>query len=493
MRVERGWIGVCTMGESFGRVRFALFGLLTVLAINVPMTGPATANDEAGFQRWVSEFRAEAVAQGVPAALYDEAFQGVRLNPKIVELDGRQPEFVTPLWEYLDRAVSDQRIANGRAKRVEYAQTLEAISARYGVAPEVLTAFWGIESNFGSNRGSFNVIEALATLGYDGRRERFGRTQLIEALKILKNGDTTPDKLVGSWAGAMGHTQFIPTSYAAYAADFNGDGRRDIWAEDPTDALASTANYLVEFGWNGEEPWGFHVALPPSFDYSVADGPKFTTAAWADRGLVLANGGDLPRGFSDAQLITPAGAGGPAFLALNNFRVIMRYNNATSYALAVSLLSERIDGRPARTFAWPEGVRLLKRDEREELQRGLTQLGFDTGGVDGVLGRNTRAAIRLFQKTHGIAPDGYATADLLEKVRARLRGEDINRPVTRSEVREMQTLLTNLGFDTQGVDGIPGRRTRSAISQFQKSRGVLADGEPTITLLGALRLADRAQ
>lgn len=468
-------------------------GVWAILAFSGIMSASAQAGDEAGFQAWVKGFRAQAVAEGVPGDLYDRAFQGVTMNAKVVELDARQPEFVTPLWEYLDRAVSDKRVADGRAARGRYAGTLDAISARYGVAPEVLTAFWGLESNFGSNRGSFNVVEALATLGYEGRRESFGRTQLIEALKILKNGDTTPENLVGSWAGAMGHTQFIPTSYSAYAQDFNGDGRRDIWSDDPTDALASTANYLKEFGWSTGAPWGFHVSLPSGFDYALADGPKLRTDEWSARGLKLADGGALPGGFADAQLITPAGAGGPAFLALPNFRVIMRYNNATSYALAIALLSERISGKPARAFSWPEGVRLLKRDEREELQAGLTNLGFDTKGVDGVLGRDTREAIRNFQKAHELAPDGYATADLLEKVRARLRGEDINRPVTREEVREMQSLLTGLGFDTRGIDGIAGRRTRSAIAQFQKARGVLADGEPSVALLGALRLASRGQ
>ena len=363
----------------------------------------------------------------------------------------------------------------------------------------MVAAVWGVESNFGQNRGSFNVIEALATLAYDGRRERFGRTQLIEALKIIDSGDIEAQLMFGSWAGAMGHTQFIPTSYRDYAVDFNGDGRRNIWSDDPIDALASTANYLASFGWRPREPWGFPVRLPTGFDFSLVGDVRLPTSDWAARGVTLANGAALPENFDEAELMMPAGAEGPAFLTLTNFRSLLRYNNATSYALAVSLLSERLAGQSPRILRWPEDDRPLSLEESKELQEKLTELGFDAGGVDGVLGRRSRAAIRAFQRSQSLIPDGYPSASLLEFVRrAQIAREAPVLAIAVGEagvgdIREIQALLTGLGYDAGGVDGIAGGNTRRAISDFARDRGMPATEEPSLQLLAELRKTVRGE
>jgi membrane-bound lytic murein transglycosylase B len=282
----------------------------------------------------------------------------------------------------------------------------------------VVVAIWGLESAYGAVLGDIPVVEALATLAYDGRRRAFAEEQLLAALRILQSGDVEPAAMRGSWAGAMGHTQFIPTSYLSHAVDFTGDGRRDIWAADPADALASTASYLAAFGWQTGAPAVRRVVLPEGFDYRLADQSlRRPVPEWRAMGVRAAQGA-LPGG--EAAVLLPAGADGPAWLAYGNFRVIRRYNNATSYALAVALLAEEIDGRrgASRGLGWPRGERPLSRSETEALQRALTGLGFDTGGADGIVGPNTRAAVRAFQEARGLTPDGYVTAALLEAVRA---------------------------------------------------------------------------
>ncbi|MEO1291915.1 MAG: lytic murein transglycosylase [Pseudomonadota bacterium] len=474
--------------------------------------GVIGTSNPAGFRAWIRSFEGEARRAGIPRSIYQQAFADVRLNNAVLERDARQPEFATPIWDYLGLLVSDTRIGNGRRALAQYRGLLDRISERYGVPPEIVTAIWGIESNYGVNRGSFGVIEALASLGYEGRRDKWARGQLIDALKVLKNGDTTSDRMIGSWAGAMGHTQFIPSSYQSHAVDFDGDGRRDIWADDPTDALASTANYLFANGWRTGEPWGYHVMLPPNFNYALVQGGRLPLSEWAAMGVRLADSTDLPMQYNDAELILPAGASGPALLTLNNFRTILRYNNATSYALAVSLLAEQISGQPPRKFRWPNGVRSLSRTDVKELQGLLTQLGFDTGGIDGLLGRNSRSAIRDFQRSRGLVPDGFPSDKLLDQVRQAVAIKDapisLGRstsatavepdqadagPASRADIREMQVLLTGLGFDTKGIDGRIGRNTRAAIFAFERNAGLSARGQPSVELLTALRRVARGE
>jgi membrane-bound lytic murein transglycosylase B len=375
----------------------------------------------ASFAAWRDGFRGRARGAGVSDAVFDAAFAGVGVNAEVLRLDAFQPEFARPIWDYLDSAVSDTRVATGRRLRAERAADLAAISARFGVEPEILLAVWGIESNFGANYGSIPVIEALATLAYEGRRRSFGEEQLLSALRILQAGDITPARMVGSWAGAMGHTQFIPTSFEAYAVDFTGDGRRDLWAADARDALASTANYLSRFGWRTGAPWGVEARLPAGFDYGLADGRGRPVAEWTALGVRGASGGALPD-HGEAALLLPAGAQGPAFLTFRNFDVIRRYNNATSYALAIGHLADRIAGGGPFVSPWPRGERALSRTEKEEMQVLLTRLGYDTQGTDGVVGPNTRSAIRAFQTARGLPADGFDNAPLLERLRREAGG-----------------------------------------------------------------------
>ena len=380
---------------------------------------PATADVPAGFAAWRAGFRRRALAAGIRADVFDAAFRGVGVNATVLKRDAYQPEFARPIWDYLESAASQSRVANGRAKAGRHADLLARIENRHGVAGEIVLAIWGLESAYGAVMGDIGVIESLATLAHEGRRRDFAEQQLIAALRILQAGDIGPDRMTGSWAGAMGHTQFIPTSFADYAVDFTGDGRRDIWADDPADALASTAAYLAQFGWSTGAPVVRRVTLPDGFDYRLADGTTPRPAdAWRRLGVTPAGAGAIPAGDA-VRLILPAGAEGPAWLAWPNFRVILRYNNATSYALAVAILADRIAGRgeAVATLPWPRGTRPLSRSEKQALQRGLTALGHDTNGVDGIIGPDTRRAVRAFQAARGLTPDGYVSAGLLDAVR----------------------------------------------------------------------------
>ncbi|MFT6775077.1 MAG: membrane-bound lytic murein transglycosylase B [Paracoccaceae bacterium] len=381
-------------------------------------TARAAAEELASFAAWRAAFRVRALAAGIRPALFDRAFQGVTPNARVTELDAFQPEFVRPIWAYLDSAVSATRVAKGREKRAELSRLLADIETRHGVDRDVVLAIWGIESNFGANRGNIGVIEALATLAHHGRRQEFAETQLIAALRILDAGEVAPDAMRGSWAGAMGHTQFIPTSYADYAVDQTGDGKRDVWGEDPSDALASTAAYLARFGWTQGAPWGAEVRLPSGFDLSLADqSVRRGAGVWSALGVSLANGAPLPD-MGEMSIILPAGADGPAFAAYPNFRVIKRYNNATSYAMAVGILAQRIGGAADPAFAWPRDQRTLTVAEMSEVQALLGLLGHPAGVPDGIIGPNTQAAIRAFQRARGLVPDGHVSAPLLDALRA---------------------------------------------------------------------------
>lgn len=370
-----------------------------------------------GFQKWIKAFRPRALKSGIRPATFDRAFRNVRYNKHVVEKDRNQTEFTMPIWDYLALVASEDRVKNGKKMLSKHRRKLDGIERRYGVDKEVVVAVWGIESNYGTRRGDIPVIEALATLAYDGRRGRFFESQLIAALKILQNGDTTPAKMTGSWAGAMGHTQFIPTSYAAYAVDFTGDGRRDIWANDPSDALASTAAYLARFGFSKNVPWGIEVKLPKKFDYGLASRKiKKTPSEWAKLGVKGMNGRPVPN-HGAASLILPAGANGAAFLIFNNYKVIGRYNNSQAYIMGVGHLSDRLKGGGAIKGKWPVGERALNERERKELQRRLKRKGYDVGKIDGRIGPNTVAAVRAYQKSVGLPADGIASLAVLKRLR----------------------------------------------------------------------------
>lgn len=377
---------------------------------------PASPGDEAGLQRWIQSFRPRAISSGVSPATYDRAMRIARYNPEVIRLDRRQAEFSRPVWLYLDSAVSDVRITTGRQKLSQLGGALAQIEARWGVPREIVLAVWGMESNFGANRGRMQIIPSLATLAYDGRRGEMFSNQLIAALKIIQAGDTAPEQMLGSWAGAMGHTQFMPTSYLEYAVDFTGDGRRDIWSEDPTDSLASTAAYLARNGWQRGQAWGAEVQLPANFNMGlIGKGTRRASGDWSAQGVRRIGGGALPNG--NGSIIMPAGARGPAFLILDNFRSILRYNNSDNYALGVAFLGERIAGRPGIQGAWPRSDRPLSTSEREEIQRRLAQRGFYQGEVDGLFGSATMEAVSAFQRSIGVTPDGYPTSILLGQLR----------------------------------------------------------------------------
>jgi membrane-bound lytic murein transglycosylase B len=362
----------------------------------------------AGYDSWVAGFRGRAATQGIPAGTIDAAFRGTGFLPGVIERDRNQTEFKRSLEDYLAIAASDERLSTGRAAIAQYGGVLAEVEARYGVEANVVAAVWGLESFFGTRRGSIQVISALSTLAYDGRRGAFFEQQLIAALRILQNGDVGVQGMTGSWAGAMGHTQFIPTSYLAYAVDFRGDGRRDIWSDDPTDSLASTGAYLNRSGWTRGLPWGGEVSLPSGFNTALLGRGKGKSAAeWAALGVTAAGGGPVPAGGSIIS------GGGPAFLLTQNFNVILRYNNAENYAIGVGHLSDRLrGGGPIRASFGPDAAGMTKAD-RQALQQRLTAAGFDTEGSDGVIGAKTKAAISAYQAQNGLPVTGEPSLALL--------------------------------------------------------------------------------
>jgi len=376
-------------------------------------TAPGDAERDQRFARWIADFSSSARAAGISEATLQSAFDGIRFIPRVTELDGAQAEFTRTVWDYLDSAVSAQRVVRGQDRLLEARPAVDAAAARYGVPAEILVAIWGMESNYGSNTGDIPTIDALATLGFEGRREAWARSQLLAALKILQNRDITREQMVGSWAGAMGQTQFLPSNFLAYAVDADGDGRRDIWGSLP-DVMASTANFLARSGWQAGQPWGREVRLPPGFDLALADGEQRRPAsAWADLGVRSVNGSPLPA-MADSALLLPASARGPAFIVGPNFRTILRYNNSTSYALAIGLLSQALAGGPTVQTPWPRDLAALSRSQVLALQTALNTRGFDSGTPDGMVGPATRNAIRRYQRSAGLLADGYPTLELLQ-------------------------------------------------------------------------------
>lgn len=371
----------------------------------------------ARFQAWLGAFRERAVEQGISTATLDRSLAGLTYDKDVIRRDRNQAEFSKPIWEYLDSAVSDTRIRNGRAGLERHRDALTRIEAMYGVEKEVVTAIWGLETSFGTFRGNDHTIRSLATLAFDARRAQFFETQLIAALQIVQAGDVSSRNMMGSWAGAMGHTQFMPTSYLDHAVDFDGDGKRDIWSDDPTDALASAAAYLARHGWTKGQPWGVEVTLPKGFDYSTARRDlTLMPSQWAARGVVAANGAPVSD-HGQAAILLPAGGQGVALMIFDNFKVIERYNGADAYVIGIGHLSDRLTGRGSFQTEWPRGDRVLSFTEKKELQSRLTEAGFDTQGVDGRTGPNTIKAVRAYQLAQGLLPDGYASLNLLEALR----------------------------------------------------------------------------
>ena len=384
---------------------------LSILLFLSALPESAVANERA-FKAFIKEIKQEAEKDGI-ARKHLEALDRLTPDPEVQRLAARQPEYVKPIWAYLTHMVTEERLRLGRRELQTREAFLSGLEEKYGVPRGILIAIWGVETNYGGNKGSFSVLRSLATLGYDGKRADFGRQQLLYALRILQSGDVALADFKGSWAGAMGHTQFIPTTYADYAADGTGDGKKNIWTE-PRDALASSAYYLKRMGWQKGLAWGFEVSVPSNFNFAEARIKNTKSPAyWRDKG-VTALGRDISDDVGNVSIFAPAGLRGPVFMLTKNFRVLLRYNTAPAYALAVGHLSQRFFGAAPFERDWPQTDRPLLPQEIAELQRRLRKSGYDTGDVDGVLGRQTIAAVRDYQKDRGLAADGFATPGLLE-------------------------------------------------------------------------------
>ncbi len=384
--------------------------------------GVKVAQTQAGFQQWIKTFRNKALSKGISARTYDQAFKGVTLNTRVIKADRKQAEFSREIWDYLDTATSPKRVKNGKAMVKKHKKLLQRIENKFGVEWSIVVSIWGLESSYGTNMGDINIVEALATLAYEGRRQKFGENQLLTALKIIQKGDITPNRMLGSWAGAMGHTQFIPTSFDALAVDFTGDGKRDVWnPRKPDDALASTANYLRKNGWVKGQPWGVEVKLPKGFNYGNASlKVKATPARWAELGVFMMNGKKIPN-YGNAAILLPAGADGPAFAVFKNFFVIKRYNNANSYAMAVGHLADKINGGGEFKREWPRGPGALNLKEKTEVQELLLKARYDIGDADGIIGPKTIDALSDMQIKAGLQPSGKADQDALKFLRKRVR------------------------------------------------------------------------
>lgn len=380
--------------------------------------GPASA--DAGFQRWVASFRATAAQNGVSGATYDRAFRGVTdIDPEVLEKARYQPEFTAPVWDYFDNRVHENSVAVGREMARKWKPWLDRIEAKFGVDRHILLAIWSMESNYGAvlekPERLHNIPQALATLAYsDPKRAKFARTQLIAALKILQAGDVTPKQLTGSWAGAMGHTQFIPTSYLLYAVDADGNGKRDIWHSVP-DALATAANLLSKNGWEPGRTWGYETAVPRGG--ARYEGQTKTIAEWAKLGFTRPNGKNFTRGSDRAMLKLQGGANGPGFLVMKNFFTIKKYNASDSYALAVGLLADEIAGYGGMQQKWPRPDGTLDIREKFELQTRMKELGYYDGEVDGNFGSGSKAAISAIQSRMGMETDGQPSQRLLRALR----------------------------------------------------------------------------
>jgi membrane-bound lytic murein transglycosylase B len=381
---------------------------------------PGLAAADAGFQQWVANFRSVAAKSGISGTTYDRAFRGVTApDPEVIEKARYQPEFTAPVWDYFDNRVHDESIAVGRQMARQWKPWLDRIEQRYGVSRYILLAIWSMESNYGdtlkNEKAMRNVVRSLATLAYaDPPHAKYARTQLIAALKILQRGDVDESHLTGSWAGAMGHTQFIPTSYQAYAVDVDGNGRRDIWNSVP-DALATAANLLHKNGWQPGKTWGYEVSLPGG---KLPGGSK-SLAQWHNLGVVRANGKPFSSGSDKAQLKVPDGRDGPAFLMTSNFYVLKRYNNADKYALAVGLLADEIAGSGGLVRDWNRPFTKLTFEQRQELQQRLSAHGYYEGKFDGRIGEGSKSAIKAFQAATGLAQDGNPSMEVLKVLRQR--------------------------------------------------------------------------
>ena len=386
-----------------------------------PSSFNTTSTAQNDFQQCLTNLRAQAIASGVTGLTYDRYTQNLTPDYSVIEKLNYQPEFSTPIWDYLSGLVDEERVQLGQQKLAQHREVLNRVAATYGVPAETVVAVWGVESNFGNISGSYPLLQALGTLSCEGRRQSFFRGEFFTTMRILQRGDLTEQQMKGSWAGAFGHTQFMPSTYEELAVDFDGDGRRDL-VSSTSDALASTANFLKKRGWQTGMPWGFEVRIPD--DMSIGGESrrnKKSLSSWMSRGVVRADGSALIQGnlssSSAAGLMAPAGANGPVFLVFKNFDAIYSYNAAESYALAIAHLSDRLQGNGGFSKAWPTDDAGTSRAERREIQQFLLNKGYDIGSVDGLIGDKSRQAIRQEQIRLGLSPTGRAGQQILAAFR----------------------------------------------------------------------------
>ncbi|MEQ1490979.1 MAG: lytic murein transglycosylase [Terricaulis sp.] len=447
------------------------------------------------FDEWRDEFARRAVQRGRDPAVIGRLLAGITPDDRVIELDQRQPEFVSPVWDYVTNRVTERRINDGRALQTEIQSTLTAVEQRYGVPQGIILGIWGLESNYGGADLNWDVQTALATLAYEGRRREQFEGYLMAVAEMVERDLASQSQLRSSWAGALGQPQFMPDVYLTTAVDWDGDGHRDIW-NNRGDVAASIGNYLQDRGWRRDEPVFEEVTLPSNFDYALADGTMRPIADWAQRGVRRIDSVAWDQTNLSAQLFLPAGANGPALMLYHNFGVIRRYNNSDRYALVVALLARAFDGRSGLVSDWPRAAGSLNREQIVELQTLLNGLGYDSGNPDGLFGSGTRRAVRNYQSAQNLPADGFPTAALLTRVR---QSAGISQPeptrvphgLQRNGIRELQRLLNRQGYSAGRADGVIGARTRDAIRAFERAQGMEVRGRATDVVLERAREAGR--
>jgi membrane-bound lytic murein transglycosylase B len=457
----------------------------------------ASSGDPA-FDAWRADFAQRALAAGRQRAVVFSLLGGLTPDPRIITLDQNQAEFVRPVWDYIDRAVSARRIEDGRERIAALRAVFEAVQARFGVDYSVIAGIWAIETNFGAAALPHSAPRAIATLAAEGRRRETFERYMLSLIEMVEKGFAGPQEMASSWAGAMGQPQFMPDVYLQLAVDFDGDGRRDIWSN-PGDIFASVANYLSAKGWVRDQPVFDEVRLPAGFDYALADGVQRPIEAWRQLGVQTVTGAALPIAVGIAQLYLPAGHQGPALLLYPNFGAIRAYNPSDRYALAVALLARGFKGEAGLRAPWPREIGALDRAQTLQLQEGLTALGYPTGGVDGMFGANTRRAVRAYQQAKALPADGYPTPALLARVTAESRGETAQGLAVDTHgastllmpdgLRQLQRAFNRAGYAAGAADGRIGPATRTAVRRLERRLGLPETGRPTDFILAeALKL-----
>ncbi|MCF6254397.1 MAG: lytic murein transglycosylase [Thiomicrorhabdus sp.] len=405
------------MIKQISLTTFALLLSLNVLSSNA-LAQSSLPEEEKAFQQWLGDFKQQARQEGISEETLNQALKDIRPSPKVLESDRKQPEFTRTFYQYFNSAVSKNRVVVGQQQYKKHQALLNEVSQKYGIPSHIIVSFWGMETNYGRFTGNLPIIQSLVTLAYDPRRTTFFSKQLIAALKIIDEGHVPLSQMKGSWAGAMGHVQFMPTNYRQYAVDGDGDGKINLWDSLP-DAFHSAGNFLQHLGWNPEQTWGEEISLPKHFNYALADNKtKRTLSEWQALGVIQVNGQPLDiKENKTAKLLLPSDYRGPAFLVYDNFQVIKRWNNSNNYALAVGHLSNRILGKPPPSKKQPKDDKGMSRDQVKQLQTILNQLGHNAGEPDGVAGSNTRKALRAFQVANQLPADGAPSYHMLQQLK----------------------------------------------------------------------------